>query len=114
MLRELCDAMARVGLELRSDKTVFLVKSFGRHRTGDDFMKLDEASIKVLAASKSTAHLGRMLNVDGHASLHDVEIKNRIAAAWRKFWALSRELASKKFSSRSRLHHLTVLLQLLY
>ena len=49
------------------------------------------------------AYLGRMLNVDSHASLHDVEISNRIAAAWRKFWALSRELTSTKFSLRSRL-----------
>ena len=49
-------------------------------------------------------YLGRLfLNIHNTADMHDVELNNRIAGAWRKFWAQKHELTSSNFSMKSKL-----------
>ena len=48
-------------------------------------------------------YLGRLLNIHNTTEIHDVELRNRIANAWRKFWAQRHELTSSSFSLKSRL-----------
>ena len=48
-------------------------------------------------------YLGRLLNIHNTADMHDVELNNRIAGSWRKFWAQKHELTSSNFALKSRL-----------
>jgi len=57
-------------------------------------------SIDILKTTDSTKYLGKKLTF---ADPHQAEIKNRIAAGWRKFFTLKQELTSSCYSLNDRL-----------
>ena len=103
MLKELADAVAKVGLELHAEKTKILANLHARQGSPQKEVRAKSMCIQILSPEESTMYLGRMLNIESHDSLHDKEIDNRIRAAWRKFWASSQELTGRKFGLRARL-----------
>jgi hypothetical protein len=103
MLQELKDAVRKVGLELHPGKTKILLNQFACEGTRPKNLDAGGSKVEVLAAAASTKYLGRLLNITSPSALHETEISNRIAVAWRKFWANKRELCDKSFKLRHRL-----------
>ena len=69
--------------------------------------------IDILGVEAGTKYLGRQLNF---SDPHRTEIENRIATAWKKFYAQKQELTSRTYSlnDRLRLFHGTVTPAILY
>ena len=105
MLRELAVAVKKVGLCIHPKKTKIIANCWGRRGAGVKYeaFKLEGEEIHTLRPEESTMYLGRLLNIYDTAEMHDVELNNRIAAGWRKFWAQRHELTSSSFSLKSRL-----------
>ena len=105
MLTDLIAAVGRVGLHIHPGKTKIVLNSVARAGYGGAQTSVNIAgnSIEVLPSSGGTKYLGRMLNIDSNNALHDFEIDNRIASAWRKFFASKYELTSPKFPLNYRL-----------
>ena len=98
MLTELSDAAAAHGLKIHPDKTKILTNA-PRHRV-PSHVKLGEDDIEVLAADKSTKYLGRKVCID---RFHEVELENRIRAAWACFAKHKQELTGRQYALRDRL-----------
>ena len=103
MLKELKDAVRKVGLELHPGKTKVLLNEFACEGKRPTNIDAGGSQVEVLAAAASTKYLGRLLNISSPTALHETENSNRIAVAWRKFWANRRELCDNSFKLRHRL-----------
>ena len=103
MIGDLMAAVGRVGLQIHAGKTKVLVNSVGRAGGVGRILSVEGHALEVLAHDAGTKYLGRLLNIDSDTGLHDMEIDNRIASAWRKFGAKKSELTSQKFALRARL-----------
>ena len=87
------------GLHLHPDKTKILQNGHNRRRPPAK-VTINGMNIDILRTTDSTKYLGRKLTF---ANPHQVEIESRIAAGWRKFYALKQELTSSCYSLNDRL-----------
>ena len=115
MIGDLQGAAEEVGLVLHPKKTKVLHNSFGGSRKDQNAVSMDinGMDIEILPISGHTKYLGRELSF---SDPQRVEIENRIAAAWRKFYSLKQELVGRRYSlkDRMRLFHGVLTPTLLY
>lgn len=88
MIRSLAESVGKVGLELHYGKTKVLTNQAWRH--GESI----QVGAQNVYIASSIEYLGRTLSF---SSLHEAEIENRIARAWKRFMSLQRELCSKHY-----------------
>ena len=67
---------------------------------GKDKCVVNGQEVEILDAGESTMYLGRSLNL---VNTQDIELENRMSAAWRKFMSRKSELCNKNYSIRDRL-----------
>lgn len=91
-----------MGLELHPDKTKILhnQQQQRRPRQQPEHVKINDMKAEVLPHTSSQKYLGRRFSF--HNSTQ-TEVENRIAAGWRKFFLLKRELTTKSYSVKGRL-----------
>jgi hypothetical protein len=114
MLSHLGVAASSRGLELHPDKTKILTNATRKTgRPKESTIIIGGMEIEILPSSGATKYLGRQLSFD---IPHETELRNRIAAAWRKFMTLKDELTGKCYSlsGRLRLFDSTVSATMLY
>jgi len=99
MIKDVSEEGVKHGLRLHPDKTKILHNGKNRCRPPAK-TNIDGMSIDILKPTDSTKYLGKKLTF---AKPHQTEIENRIAAAWRKFYALKHELTSSCYSLSDRL-----------
>ena len=99
MIGDMAAEAAKYGLHLHPDKTKILHNGHNRCRPPAT-AKISGMDIDILKTTETTKYLGRMLTF---SNPHQVESKNRIAAAWTKFFAVKEELTSPYFSVNDRL-----------
>ena len=101
MLREIAGEAKKTGLELHPDKTKILHNQpFRRPRQTPEHTYIGNMKIEMLPHSDSQKYLGKKFSFHQQA---ETEVENRIAAAWRKFHLLKRELTTKSYSLNSRI-----------
>ena len=113
----LCDMQSeaeKTGLELHPDKTKILHNQ--QHRTPHskkEFATVSQSKIEILPYTASQKYLGTKFTFD---KPHEAEVEHRIAAGWRKFYQLKRELTTRTYSLRGRLRlfHGTITPTVLY
>ena len=101
MLKDLKDAVRKVGLELHLGDMEVLLDEFeceGKRPPNNDG---GGSQVDLLAAVVSAKYLGRLLNISPPTTLHEAEISNRIAVAWRKLWRMGGNFAGSP-SGRGR------------
>ena len=99
MLGDLILEARRFGLEVHEDKTKFLWNGVGRGTAASN-LELCGKHFEVLNGEASTMYLGRKLSL---RSLHETELKNRMAKGWAKFAIYRDELTNSYYSLRQRM-----------
>lgn len=97
MIKDLQTEAAKVGLNPHPDKTKILTNSA---RVATRKMAVQDGSIDKLADDESVKYLGKRICMDG---MHEKELDNRIAGAWKCFNAHRNELMNQKYTLRGRL-----------
>ena len=101
MIGELAEEARSTGLELHPDKTKILHNvSRRKPQQQPDYVQINNLKVEVLPCSAAQKYLGRKLSF---TTPHQIEVENRIAAAWRKFCLLKRELTTNTYPLRDRL-----------
>jgi hypothetical protein len=99
MILSLRGALARRGISLHPSKCK--VQTNRHDFTQRGFVCLDDGfSIQILQQGDCLELLGTALSLDDFTG---IEIDNRIAVGWRKFWSLKRLLLNRSFSLKKRL-----------
>ena len=115
MIADLSAEARHIGLQLHPDKTKILHNSWTKtkHQRIPTMVNAGGMQIDVLTIEGSTKYLGRQLSF---SEPHQTEIENRIALAWKKFYAQKQELTCRVYSinDRLRLFHGTVTPTILY
>ena len=115
MIADLSAEAKHIGLQLHPDKTKILHNTWAKNKRQRVPTKVNAGGmqIDVLAIEESTKYLGRQLSF---SEPHQTEIENRIALAWKKFYAQKQELTCRVYSinDRLRLFHGTVTPTILY
>ena len=115
MISDLNAEAKNMGLHLHPEKTKILHNNWTKAKRQRTPTKVDVGGmqIDVLGIEAGTKYLGRQLNF---SDPHRIEIENRIASAWKKFYAQKQELTSRVYSlnDRLRLFHGTVTPTILY
>jgi len=96
MLESLRVEASKYGLELHMGKTKILPM---RECSGAS-MKVGNNLLSILAPSDAERYLGRKLSMGNY---HEVEVRNRISAAWASFVYYKAELCCRSFGKKQRL-----------
>ena len=89
MFRDLATEAAKVGLQLHMGKTK-VIGNVRRRRGVSAARNIEVAGqqVEVLPLEGEVRYLGRVLTLGDH--YHDAELDNRMARAWKKFYANKR------------------------
>ena len=82
MLKELMEAVNRVGLVMHLGKTEILTNVGYAHWHGSEFVMVNDDKVEILKPEASTMYLGWALCFE---ATQDVELENRINKGWAKF-----------------------------
>ena len=101
MLHDMKIASSSCGLSLHPDKIKILSNATRRTgRTRQNHVDVDGLHIEILTLNATTKYLGRKICFENN---HDVELQNRLRAAWAKFSTNKQELTSRHYSLNDRL-----------
>lgn len=100
MLKELMEAVNRVGLVMHPGKTKILTNVGYEHWHGSEFVMVNDDKVEILKPEASTMYLGWALCFE---ATQDVELENRINKGWAKFMIWKNELCCKRYPLNSRL-----------
>ena len=96
MLDSLRVEASKYGLELHMGKT----KILPMRECSDASVKVGNSLVSILAPSDAERYLGRKLSMGNY---HEVEVTNRISAAWASFMYYKAELCCRSFVVKQRL-----------
>ena len=88
------------GLQLHPEKTKILSSTNRGNRPGQKHVRVGDMKIEILARGDKIKYLGKQITFENGTQ---VELSNRIKAAWAKFMQYKQELTKKTYSLSDRL-----------
>ena len=101
MLRDLIEAVQKIGLEIHAGKTKILSNVSDDLRGKLSWVEVAGTNIETLKRKESTTYLGWELTLGD--KVQDAELQSRMNRGWSKFMAMKKELSCERYPLRSRL-----------
>ena len=96
MLKEILEAINRMGLVMYPDKTKILTNDNYEHWHGNELVMVNNIKIEILKSEASTIYLAWTLCFE---TTQDVELENRIKKGWAEYdmekWTLLQKVTTK-------------------